>query len=143
MNKPQFVSFEGPSQLYRRSMEFLVENLPMGEMKITASRLRSNPNTYQRTLVCLDGEKIAGVSMGGQLDQDRSYLQFMLILPEYRKEGIGKLFLDTFEARELSRNVSIIEADTYDPRVTEWMVRQGYKIFRREGNVVNHVKNFR
>lgn len=135
-------SIENIPLRYSQSIAFLLENLPTREMKTTVSKIYLNPNTPKRTLTCLDENEIIGVSIGGPLDSNRAYLQFMYVLPEYRRKGVGKFLLDAFEQREIKRNISTIEADTYDPLVADWMVRQGYQIFRREGNVANHVKYF-
>jgi GNAT superfamily N-acetyltransferase len=127
-------------EIYRSAMRLLLENLPTDKMKTIASRLFQNPNNPERTYACLENQMVVGTAIGGPLNRQKSYWEFMFILPEYRQLGVGKELLAFLEKTQKKYGISQIETETYEPLVTQWVQRRGYKIVSRNGMEVCHCK---
>lgn len=121
------VSNDLTRSLYLDSMYFLIQNLPDVEMKRVASALIERDNR-EKLVSCLDGKKVIGAAFGGLIGENMAYLEFFLVLPEYRKQKIGESMLGLFETKQLENNVSIIELDTCDKNVSNWFKSRGYNV---------------
>jgi GNAT superfamily N-acetyltransferase len=94
-----------------------------------------NPNNPKRTWGCfLEGVPV-GALVGGQLNNNVSYLEFIWLDPKLRQEGYGIQLLNTFENQQRRDGIKRIETEVYDSRSLEWAKRQGYQVVHKEGNM--------
>ncbi len=140
---------EGPIEIFTTSnrpreyalaMQILTNNLPTEEMRRTARYLLNNPNNPKRTWALSCGSEIIGASVCDKITAKRAYLEFLLLLPDYRKAGLGRRFLSEIEDNQRSRGVKEIEADTSEDITTKWMIHHGYKVVEVVDGSYNHLK---
>ncbi len=128
-------NFSSSCREYLDSMRLLQENLPTREMRTLAYRLVENSNNPKRTWGCfLEGVPV-GALVGGQLNNNVSYLEFIWLDPKLRQEGYGIQLLNTFENQQRRDGIKRIETEVYDSRSLEWAKRQGYQVVHKEGNM--------
>jgi N-acetylglutamate synthase-like GNAT family acetyltransferase len=97
-------------------------NLPKYTQTLEALYYNSNGVN----LAITENNVLAGGALGGYLNSEVAYLNFFLVLPDYRTKGFGTKLLQTFEARAKGDGRNKIECEILEERVLNWFLKQGY-----------------
>lgn len=103
----------------------------MNEEKYSNYLKQMIPHNYKQ-LIVLHGDKVAGITgfWKGVKLWSGPYMEIdnFVVVPEYRKQGIGKLMTDFIDVKAREYNVSMIVLDAYVENFTahKFYYNQGY-----------------
>ena len=111
--------FDGLADLFEG---VLAPSLPEHRKALLSSY--NNPQTIQRSVVCLQDSKVVGGYVA-QIREDPSYLHFMAVCSNHRRNGVGTELLKHFEESAKSRGCLRLELNA-DENNFRWYEKRGY-----------------